>query len=74
LYKAPSQSDIVCFGEKENGRPRCSAAMASMVSVMTSMNLPALSHVAVHELAQDGLEVGRHCKSNLPSELFYGIV
>ena len=39
LYKAPSQSDIVCFGEKDNGRPRCSAAIASMVSVMTSMNL-----------------------------------
>ena len=45
LYKAPSQSDIVCFGEKENGRPRCSAAMASMVSVMTSMNLALSSAV-----------------------------
>ena len=45
LYKAPSQSDIVCFGEKENGRPRCSAAMASMVSIMTSMNLALSSAV-----------------------------
>ena len=45
LYKAASQSDIVCFGEKENGRPRCSAAMASMVSVMTSMNLALSSAV-----------------------------
>ena len=44
------------------------------VDVLDSWLQPPLSHVAVDEVAQDGLEVGRHLKSKLPSQLFYGIV
>ena len=44
------------------------------VDVLDSRLQPPLSHVALDEVAQDGLEIGRHLKSKLPSELFYGIV
>ncbi len=50
------------------------SAELKAVDVLDSWLQPALSHVALHELAQDGLEVGRHLKSKLPSQLFYGIV
>ena len=44
------------------------------VDVLDSRRQPLLSHVALEEVAQDGLEIGRRLKSKLPSDLFYGIV
>ena len=43
------------------------------VDVLDSRRPPLLSHVALEEVAQDGLEIGRRLKSKLPSDLFYGI-
>jgi hypothetical protein len=54
LDKAPSQSDIVCSGENEKGRPRWSAKIVSIASVMTSRNLAVRSAVkpALCEMAR----------------------